>query len=214
MPRYRQAMNRSARAWLDDPHLHATFGPSRPLEGALREASHEQDGMRRPAGLLHASNPPGGVRQHRPSATTSGTCECTNVRPTGTAHVHRPGLAKAGPEPTNRRGGAPRGERPRMRARSCLEGTQGGSLTACGPTSLARRRVPLHPSACRRSASLVGDEGNRQTSEGLMPRENDEVCPRDSQYAQARSGATSFAIRALARRAEARRAKAGRSDRI
>ena len=25
---------------------------------------------------------------------------------------------------------------------------------ACGPPSLARRRVPLHPSACRRSASL------------------------------------------------------------
>jgi hypothetical protein len=89
-PRYRQAMNRSARARLDDPHFHATFGPSRPREGALREASHEQDGMRRPAGLLHASNPPGGVRQHRPSATTSGTCECTNARPTGTAHVHRP----------------------------------------------------------------------------------------------------------------------------
>ena len=27
--------------------------------------------------------------------------------------------------------------------------------SACGPPSLARRRVPLHPSACRRSAPLV-----------------------------------------------------------
>ena len=31
--------------------------------------------------------------------------------------------------------------------------TQGVSQHACGRTSLARRRVPLHPSACRRSAS-------------------------------------------------------------
>ena len=30
---------------------------------------------------------------------------------------------------------------------------------ACGPTSLARRRVPLHPSACRRSAPLALREG-------------------------------------------------------
>ena len=37
---------------------------------------------------------------------------------------------------------------------------------ACGRTSLARRRVPLHPSACRRSAPLtLGGEGKWQTSE-------------------------------------------------
>jgi len=49
---------------------------------------------------------------------------------------------------------------------------------ACGPPSLARRRVPLHPSACRRSASLFSEEGNMQTSEGLMPREKDTACLR------------------------------------
>ena len=42
------------------------------------------------------------------------------------------------------RGGAPRGEHPRWDARRLA--------SACGRTSLARRRVPLHPSACRRSA--------------------------------------------------------------
>jgi len=50
----------------------------------------------------------------------------------------------------------------RLRKRVC-EGTQGASQkarlrassvrkSACGPASLARARVPLHPSACRRSA--------------------------------------------------------------
>jgi hypothetical protein len=37
--------------------------------------------------------------------------------------------------------------------------------SACGPTSLARRRVPLHPSAFRRSAPLAACEGTQQTSE-------------------------------------------------
>ncbi len=41
---------------------------------------------------------------------------------------------------------------------------------ACGRTSFARRRVPLHPSVCRRSAPphLCG-EGKSQTSEEFMP---------------------------------------------
>ena len=34
--------------------------------------------------------PPGGARQNRPSAITSGTRECANARPKGTAHVQRP----------------------------------------------------------------------------------------------------------------------------
>ena len=61
------------------------------------------------------------------------------------------GIAQAGSGPINRRGGAPRGERPpahELRKRVCA-GTR-------GPTLLARsKRVPMHPSACRRSASLV-----------------------------------------------------------
>ncbi len=42
------------------------------------------------------------------------------------------------------------------------------SADACGPTSLARRRVPLHPSACRRSAPSRLSEGKTwQTSDVL-----------------------------------------------
>ena len=48
--------------------------------------------------------------------------------------------------------------------------------SACGPASLARERVPLHPSACRRSAPLVSMRGRWQTSEEQMPREQDEAC--------------------------------------
>jgi hypothetical protein len=50
--------------------------------------------------------------------------------------------------------GAPRGERPTLldaRRLAC----------ACGPTLLARPRVPQHPSACRRSASLVAVRGSK-----------------------------------------------------
>ena len=42
--------------------------------------------------------------------------------------------------------------------------------------TLARERVPLHPSACRRSAPLVSMRGRWQTSEEQMPREQDEAC--------------------------------------
>jgi hypothetical protein len=64
----------------------------------FREALRRQSGMRRPAGLPNASNPPGGVRRHRPSATTSGTCERSNARPKSTAPsgIRSLPLAKAG----------------------------------------------------------------------------------------------------------------------
>jgi hypothetical protein len=63
------------------------------------------------------------------------------------------GFAKAGSEPINRRGGAPRGERPRRADCESWSVRDARRLaSACGPTSLARVRVPLHPSACRRSA--------------------------------------------------------------
>src|SRR6201991_4217790 len=51
------------------------------------------------------------------------------------------------------------------------------AAAACGPTSLARSRVPLHPSACRRSASLIGLR-DKQTSEEIKPREKDDACGR------------------------------------
>ena len=42
---------------------------------------------------------------------------------------------------------------------------------ACGPTSLARRRVPLHPSACRRSAPLAFVRGNSKPRRSDASRE-------------------------------------------
>jgi hypothetical protein len=96
---------------------------------ASPETCQSRSGMRRPAGWL-VTTPPGGVRQHRPSATTSGTCERTNARLTGTAHVQRPTVSpRRAWAPINRRGGAPRGERPRRAdCVSGLRGTQGAAL--------------------------------------------------------------------------------------
>jgi len=102
--------------------------------------------MRRPA-LLPCKQHPGGARQNRPSATTSGTRECANARPKGTAHVQRP---------TVRQGGSGANKPPRWSAeRRASPLRRKAPAGACGPTSLARRRVPLHPSACRRSAPLA-----------------------------------------------------------
>ena len=38
------------------------------------------------------------------------------------------------------------------------------------------KRVPLHPSACRRSASLFALGEQKQTSEEVKPRENNDAC--------------------------------------
>jgi hypothetical protein len=118
-------------------------------------------------GVLRAwlvTTPPGGVRQHRPSATTSGTRECANARSRAPLMCNARRSGQGGSGANNRRGGAPRGERP-----TSLDARRLAS--ACGPASLARRRVPLHPSACRRSASLTFGEGNIQTSEDNTSRE-------------------------------------------
>ena len=63
-------------------------------------------------GSVHASSPPGGVRQHCPSATTSGTRECANARPRAPLMCTARPSRQGGPGANNRRGGAPRGERP------------------------------------------------------------------------------------------------------
>jgi hypothetical protein len=41
-------------------------------------------------GLARNHDPREAPERHRPPATTSGTCECSNARPKDTAHVHRP----------------------------------------------------------------------------------------------------------------------------
>ena len=75
----------------------------------------------------------------------------------GTAHVQRP---KVWPRRVRSQ------QSPRWSAeRRAFPLERKAPAGACGPTSLARRRVPLHPSACRRSAPLVACEGTQQTSE-------------------------------------------------
>src|SRR5262245_21323806 len=129
--------------------------------------------MRRPA-LPPCKRLPGGVRQHRPSVTTDGTCECTNARPKSTAHVQRSEVSpRRARSPINRRGGAPRGERPpdaqTAKAKVC-EGMRGPAPLVRSITGAA---APKRLSALR---SLFAEEGNWQSSEGTMPRENDEAC--------------------------------------
>jgi len=121
-----------------------------------REALRWQDGMRRPAGCLCKQTP-----GRRPATPPFRHYE-RNVRmhqceTKGTAHVHRPTVS-----PRRARSQQP----PRWSAerRASPLGCK-ASADACGPTSLARRRVPLHPSACRRSAPSSCEEGNTQTSE-------------------------------------------------
>jgi len=132
-------MNNCRRVRLDDPDFDATFTPSRSLRVLSRGiAMAERDAASR--AFAHASRLPGGSGTP-PSATTSGREELAD----GEASL---ASSRAGPEPINRRGGAPRGERPASWDVRRL-------ASACGRTSFARRRVPLHPSACRRSASLT-----------------------------------------------------------
>ena len=97
----------------------------------------------------------------------------------GTAHVHRPTVS-----PRRARSQQPPRWSAERRAFPLERKAPSDSaftrvfvaLCACGPTSLARRRVPLHPSACRRSASLFRAEGNIQTSEEDVPREKGDLC--------------------------------------
>ena len=52
------------------------------------------------------------------------------------------------------------------------------SADACGRTLRARRRVPLHPGACRRSAPSLGVRGRLAKLGGLVTREKDDACAR------------------------------------
>jgi len=90
-------------------------------------------------------------------------------------------LAKAGSGPKNRRGGAPRGERP-PDARTAWAGLRGDARASvrkrvharlrhampCGPASLAREGVAIHPKRLSALCSLALREGkNWQASEVL-----------------------------------------------
>ena len=49
------------------------------------------------------------------------------------------------------------------------------TLCACGPALLAREGVAIHPERLSALRSLVCCEGQLQTSESAMPRENDDA---------------------------------------
>ena len=119
-------------------------------------------------GSVYATDAREAPGETRPSATTSGTREFANVRPKGTAHVHRPTVS-----PRRARGQ----QSPKWSAerRASPLGCK-ASADACGPTSLARRRVPLHPSAFRRSAPSPCVRGTMASLGGALPREKENAC--------------------------------------
>ena len=162
-------MNSCTHARLDRADFRGTVASSRSRQGAFARHCDGRAGCGVPR-VAYASKPPGGSG-NPPSATTSGREELADGEAV-TCFIPRGTGAK------NRRGGAPRGERPRWTQGACVKARYARlhALCACGPTSLARRRVPLHPSACRRSAPLIGDEGKHANLGGRMPRENDEAC--------------------------------------
>jgi hypothetical protein len=130
--------------------------------------------MRRPASLLNANRRSGGSRAKPPSRhyerdVRTHQCEIDGHRSCATPR----GFAKAGSAPINRRGGAPRGERPPA-AQTVKANLRGD---ARGPASKVRskKRVPLHPSACRRSAPSLCVSGKRPSLGGVLPREKDDA---------------------------------------
>jgi len=114
-------------------------------------------------GVLRAwlvTTPPGGARQNRPSATTSGTRECANARSKGTAHVQRPTIS-----PRWARSQQPprwSAERRASRVMGCRR-TQRLRAYVIGPPTGAA--APERLSALR-SLTMCG-EGNQQTSESI-----------------------------------------------
>ncbi len=94
---------------------------------------------------------PGGFGK-RPSATTSGREELAGQNKKR-QRPRRPGCLKS-------RGGAPKGERPTLLDARRL-------ASACGSAPSIRQRVPLHPSAYRRSAPSRVEGGILQSSEAF-----------------------------------------------
>src|SRR5262245_35691642 len=118
--------------------------------------------MRRPAGWHYASEPPGGVRatppfRHYERNLRTQQCETDEHRPFATLE----GIAKAGLEPKNRRGGAPRGGASPARGRRELSARDARRESACGPR-LVRRTGAAAPERLSALRSLFAEEGNMQ----------------------------------------------------
>ena len=142
------------------------FVPSRSPR-ASPETSQSRSGMRRPA-CTARNRAPGrrpGNTAHPP--LRADRANASMRRSKGTAHVQRPKNRQAGSGPKNRRGGAPRGERPPA-ARIAKADPRGDARAyVTGPL----KRVPPHPSACRRSASLIDVRETKANLGGFASRE-------------------------------------------
>ena len=131
-------------------------------------------------GVLRAwlvTTPPGGVRatppfRHYERNVRMHPCETEGHRscaPSG-------GLAKAGSEPINRRGGAPKGGHPRRAdCVSGLRGMQGATFRACGPTLLAREGCLASTRAPVGAPLPSFTRGNIGKPRRTSPRENDDA---------------------------------------
>jgi hypothetical protein len=144
---------------------------------ASPETSQSRSGMRRPAGMARNQTPgrrPGNtalppLRAERANAPMSdqGARSCAPSR----------GMAKAGSEPKNRRGGAPKGGHPRRAdCVSGLRGMQGRAISPCGPTSLAREGCLASTRAPVGAPLPRSREGTLASLGGYPPRENDDAC--------------------------------------
>jgi len=152
-------------AELDAFVFYDTVAPSRSLEGALREASHGQGGMRRPARCLaRNSREAPGKTALPPLRAERANAPMRDPRAPLMCNARR--FRQGGSGANNRRGGAPRGERPaswdvgrpRWRLRAYVIRPPTG---AAAPERLSALRFPL------------SWRGNMQTSEDHLPREND-----------------------------------------
>jgi hypothetical protein len=149
------------------------FRPSR-RRGRLPEASRWAERDAASCGSVHASRPPGGARAAPPSRhyerdPRMRQCETEGHRSCATPN----GIAKAGLGPKNRRGGAPRGERPPARGlrKRSARGRAGRHWSA------HIKGASHAPGACRRSAPSRCVSGRWQSSGDDMPRENDDARP-------------------------------------
>ena len=161
---HRARINRYQQNALDSVRFHLTgrcrfLCSRRPVRlRCFREALRWQDGMRRPAGLLPCKQTPGRRPATPPFRHYERNVRTHQCETKGTAHVHRPTVSprRARSQQPSRWSAERRASPMRRKAPSDSAFTRVFvALCACGPTSLARRRVPLHPSACRRSAPLA-----------------------------------------------------------
>ena len=127
--------------------LYSMFSPSRSPR-ASPETSRRRSGMRRPARAAR-NRAPGGARQNRPSATTSGTRECANARPRAPLMCNARRFRQGGSGANNRRGGAPRGERRRCDARRPATARLRASSSRYAPAGL--RHWPADGCRCTRA---------------------------------------------------------------